>query len=836
MDESGPADIGLVALAARLGLTRREAEVVELVRIGLTNDEIARHLYISPGTVRKHLEHAYLKLGVHTRTQAAAAIANARVLPPMPPTPGRPRDLPRYLTAFVGRQHEIDRLRSLIGNARLLTLTGPGGVGKTRLVVTLVEGLTETRDTTTFVELGSLSDPALVPQAVASAVGLREVAGYSIVDGLIQHLGPRRALLILDNCEHLVDACATLVEMLLWSCPNLIAVITSRQALGVDGEVVYPVPPLSVPGRDDLPAVDRLADWEAVELFRVRAASTRADFALTAGNARSVVEICRRLDGIPLAIELAAALVRTRPLELIAGGLQDRFRTLTGGSRTAVARHQTLAATVSWSYQLLTDAERTMLNRLSVFRGSFNASAAQRVTGSLGGPVTGDDPSRTLALLGSLVDQSLVVFDSSGSSGRYRLLETVRDYGLERLSESGEIDRARREHRDWCLALVERAREPLFGGPLQAAWLARLDVEHDNLRAALEWSQEDPEGPDALLRLAAGLWRFWEIEGYLAEGRMWLELALAGGDDDDSELRANALTGAAVLAHVQGDFAASMAHHEASLAMHRARGDLASVSYGLSNIGSVALQVGDHARAKAAQEEASALMRQFGRPLESAITDVHVAEIMELQGLVAEATRGFEDTIDRIKTLASGEAASVDPAFAQWVLGYGLGLYASIVLKRGEPQHARELALDALFIYRRLGNGREVARMLALLADIADARADPLAAVSLLVEALAARYEMGDRSGLVATIERLSVVAVGLDPIRSARLLGVADALRVRIGTPLSQRDRAAHGSLREALIAKLGEERVRGEIEIGRRTPVADAVADAAGIAGGSS
>jgi len=812
-------------LARLASLTPREREILELVQLGLTNAEIARHLFISDGTVRKHVENAFRKLGVHSRTQAAGVLSATRVLAPMPVSPERPRYLPRYLTSFVGRRREIEQLKEALMQARLLTLTGSGGVGKTRLALHLAEDLSAAYDAGVWcVELGGLADSSIVPQAVGTRLGVREQPGYAVVDTLIHFLRPKRLLLLVDNCEHLLPACAELADALLRACPSLQIVATSRQQLGIDGETVYPVPSLSVPEADVLPAVGQLVEWEAVSLWVERARARLPAFRLTDQNAGQVVQICRRLDGIPLAIELAAALVRTRPLELIAGGLDDRFGLLVAGSRTAVPRQRTLRATVDWSYDLLTDVERMLLRRLSVFAGSFSAEGARAVCAG----EYGDDA--VIDLLANLVDKSLVILDSEADGGGYRLLETVREYGGQRLKESGEEQELRERHRDWYLALTERAEQHLFGGPQQSDWLTVLDRGHDNLQAALDWSRLQPRPRDQLLRLAAGLWRFWEIRGYLTEGRTWLERALARTRAEVSALRANALTGAGILAFMQGDYAASFALHEESLAVHRQLGNASSVAYALSNLGNMAVELGDFERARALTEEAAGLHRMLGNNPEQVGASLHLAEIADRLGDEPTANALFQETLTALEELADRNADARERAFAKWLLGYGLSLYASAMLKHGNFQHARTLALRSLFTYREVGDGREGARVLTLIADVADSQGDAAAAVSLLLEALATRHAMGDRPGIAGTLERLATLAARTDPDRAVRLLGSAEALREQMGTPLPVTERGRHDELRWSLQAGLGV-RYDAALDTGRRSTLAQAVEDASAI-----
>jgi predicted ATPase/class 3 adenylate cyclase/tetratricopeptide (TPR) repeat protein len=445
--------------------------------------------------------------------------------PPLASPQAHPNNLPVALTSFIGREREQAEVRALLGTARLVTLTGAGGAGKTRLALAVAgELLEEYPQGVWLVELAPLADPSLVPQAVAQALGQREEAGQPLLSTLLTHLKDRQLLLLLDNCEHLVGACAQLATALLRSCPGLRILATSREGLGVAGERLYRVPSLVTPSLDHLPPPEKMSGYAAVVLFMARAQERRADFVLTSGNARAVAQVCARLDGIPLAIELAAARIGSLPVEAIAARLDDRFRLLTSGPRCVVPRQQTLRSALDWSYDLLSEGEQRLLHRLSVFAGGCTLEAAEAVCVG-----DGIEAWEVLDLLGSLVNKSLVLLDEvgpDGEQGRYRMLETVRVFGRERLVEVGELEAMVAAHATWCLALAVEAELPLIG-PEQDAWLTRLEREHDNLRAALVWSL----GGGAVgigLRLAVALCDFWLRLGHLSEGRTCIEHALLG--------------------------------------------------------------------------------------------------------------------------------------------------------------------------------------------------------------------------------------------------------------------------------------------------------------------
>jgi predicted ATPase/DNA-binding SARP family transcriptional activator len=448
--------------------------------------------------------------------------------------PARPKvvkphhNLPLQLTSFIGREKEIDAVQHLLQSYRLVTLTGPGGTGKTRLAQQTAAGLVEQyADGVWLVELAPVSDPALVPTITAHALGLRELTSPQTVALLQEYLEQKQLLLLLDNCEHVIEACARLAETLLQTCPKLTFLASSREALGIAGEVSFRVPPLTFPEIGVLPPLETLAQSEAVRLFVERAATVSSGFALTPVNAPAILQICQRLDGIPLAIELAAARTRLLQVDEIAQRLDDRFRLLTGGSRAALPRYQTLRASIDWSYGLLSEQERALLQRLSVFAGGWALEAAEAV-----GCGDGIQSCDVLELLGMLVDKSLVQASSFAAGlNRYRMLETIRQYAHEKLVESGQAEAARDRHLQYYLDLAKEV-EWKVRGPDMRRIMERLEAELDNLRQALAWSLEGKSrpgwDPEPGLRLATALQWFWQLSSRFDESVQWLELLLAG--------------------------------------------------------------------------------------------------------------------------------------------------------------------------------------------------------------------------------------------------------------------------------------------------------------------
>ncbi len=534
-----------------------------------------------------------------------------------------PTNLPPDRSSFVGREADLAALARALdpaapAGARLVTLSGVAGSGKTRLALTVAETVRDRYDDGVWlVELAPLpADPSPDPTAVAAAMlaslGLREQPGQEASDTLVAHLQARRPLLALDNCEHLTAACAALVARLLGACPHLRILATSQRPLGLAEETVWPVATLASPPPVDgapTPAdLRRLEQADAVRLFVERARAVRPGFALDAGNAASVVEICRRLDGLPLAIELAAARLHVLSVDEVRARLDDRFRLLRRGGRAA-DRRQALQATLDWSYSLLEGAERTLLRRLAVFAGGWELAAAEAICA--GGEVTGE---AVLELLDELLDRSLVYVYDAGGEPRYGLLETVRQYGAQQLERAGETEGVRGRHLAWCATLAERA-APALQGPEQAVWLARLGHEGDNLRAALRWALD--RGLSTLgLRVAGGLGKFWLRAGHQREGRRWLAafLALAPIPDDAAapEARATALEAAAGLAEDAHDFTEATALFAQSEALRRTLGQDEHLAAGLINAGMETRARGDYVRATALLEEGLAQYRRPG--------------------------------------------------------------------------------------------------------------------------------------------------------------------------------------------------------------------------------
>jgi non-specific serine/threonine protein kinase len=568
-----------------------------------------------------------------------------------PPKAGPGVKLPLELSSFVGRGRELADVEGLLGRARLLTLVGAGGSGKTRLALRAAARLCGVfSDGVWWVDLSSLSDADLVPRRVASAVGVVETPGRPVMELLVEQLGPKEALLVLDNCEHLVHGCAELTDALLRACPDLRILATSREPLGVSGEISWPVPPLSLPGPGRGRSPDDLLRCEAVGLFVERANAAHPGFAFAHENAPAVADLCGRLDGMPLAIELAASRVRMLSVGEILERLDDRFRLLRG-NRTAVPRHRTLGATIDWSHDLLSGEEKILLRRLSVFAGGWTLEAAEEVCSG-----DGIEEDEVFELLSYLVDKSLVVVVRRDGETRYRMLETVRQYASGKLGESAEQESVRDRHANFILDLAEEA-EAGLAGPEQVAWLARLETEHDNLSAALRWLTERAEAERGL-RIAAALMRFWWFRGHLAEGRAWIE-ALLGLPEASvrDEVRAKALHALGIHRYADDaleDWAMVRSRLQESVEIYRRLGDELRVAAVLQNLGRSRAVLGEWEAAQSALNESLEIGRRLGNEPSIAFSHFYLGMAHLHRGDLSPARANFEEALEIYQKLDDG--------------------------------------------------------------------------------------------------------------------------------------------------------------------------------------
>jgi predicted ATPase len=721
-----------------------------------------------------------------------------------------PNNLPVQLTSFIGREAELAEIRQLFsGGARLITLTGPGGTGKTRLALeAAVTLLVAFPDGVWWVELAPLADPALIPQTVASVLGLKEEPDRPVLATVTDHLRHKRVLLILDNCEHLVQAAARLAEAVLRACPSVSLLPTSRELLGVGGERAFSVPSLRSPEPNEPLSPDRLRQYAAVRLFLDRAAATAPRFVLTPANAAAIVQICQRLDGIPLALELAAARLRMLPLEQLAARLDDVFRLLTGGSRTALPRHQTLTALIDWSYDLLPPPEKALLRRLAVFAGGWTLEAAEAVCAG-----AGLESGAVADLLSHLIDKSLVLVEERAGVARYRLMETVRQYAQSKLAASGEADDVRQRHARYYTKLVEAA--------TQLSTAARLDLfdsEQDNLRGAVGWSQVTPGQLEFALLLAPTLAWYAYFRGRGgADMRLRLPSILA---QTEAANFPNAQAVAVLtLGHeiaLQGDYGAGEAHIAESLSLFQNIGDRSGMAWALDRLAWVQRERGDAATARARSEASLALRRELQDQVSICNSINTLAETMTLTGDLVAAKAMLEENLILARQLADNN-----------LIGWALNHLGHIAQLQSDYQQARQLHLASLLVFHELG-ARGLGHVWAhqSLGETALAQGDAWQAVSCFVEALVVSRDLGDRAVLAWCLAGLAGAA-GLDeePERAAWLWGAGEKLRLSLGAREAPCAHATHERLKAQAREQLGEPAFSAEWAAGGAAPLSEAI-----------
>ena len=628
--------------------------------------------------------------------------------PPLLSLDERRNNLPTELSSFIGRQNEVQTVKKLVGDARLVTLQGAAGCGKTRLALEVADELLGSfADGVWFVDLAPVADQSLVVDAVASALGVTEhtrmlvdeaspPSSGALRDRVLDHLRARDLLLLFDNCEHLIAPAAHLIEDILRLCPEVRVLATSRETLGIDPEIAWKVPSMSLPDPGDRPSLEQLSQYEACKLFVERARQRRADLDIGPEHAQAIALICRRLDGIPLAIELAAARVKLLTPVQIAERLDERFRLLVGGSRTAMERQQTLRAALDWSYDLLSEPERALFRRLGVFAGGSTLEAIEAVCDA-----------DVLDVLAQLVDKSMVEVEPGSAGIRYRMLETFRQYARENLLEAGEVADYRARHRDHYLVLAARA-APELEGRDQVEWLDRLEADHDNLRAALDWSRSEPHGR-ALAGLAVGLWPFWLVRGHITEGRSWCAAALEVLASGEHALRCDLLRGAAVLAWAAVDMVTATGLAEAWIEAARASGDRRRIARSLIGAGYQPRLRGDLVASREAWDQAVTIGREVGDvPTVTAALQL-LAQLEAFDGNRDAAQSMLEETLALART--SGDLSAIASVCAS---------LASHARTAGEYAAAERYLGECLELGRRLRDHTLVGQ--ALLGMAAQAR------------------------------------------------------------------------------------------------------------------
>jgi non-specific serine/threonine protein kinase len=709
-------------------LTQREREILGLLADGLTNREIADRLYLSHETVKWYNKQLYGKLGVSNRTQAAAKAQDYALQEYQQPASAKrtaylKHNLPAPLTSFIGRQRELEEVASLLEESRLLTLTGPAGTGKTRLALQVAaQVLEDFVDGVYLVELAPLKDSALVADTVARTLGIKEIEGQPIIDSLLDYLRNRTLLLLADNFEHVIES-APVAADLLSACPGLKVLITSREALGLYGEQEYPVAPLALPNLDHSESLATLSQYEAVSLFVQRAQSVKPNFSLTDKNAATVAEICVRLDGLPLAIELAAARVWIFSPQILLEQLESRFTALRSQLQDQLARHETLLAAIAWSYDLLDEAEKLLFARLSVFRGGCSIEAAREICAH-------NLSIDILSGMESLLRKNLLrQIEGTGGELRFDMLETIHEYARDQLDRMGKTYELRSRHAEYFAALVEHRRSASRGGPNQLQRLDQLETEHDNIRDALEWSLGSDK-PLPGLRLVGSLGHFWFRKGHYAEAQRWTSVALDldARFDAPPPVRAALLHAAGVVAHFSDERDKGRQLHLGALELYRELDDDLETGWLLVYLGA----------------------QSFGQ------TD-------QFKEALAYVEEGL-DLLQRVNDRAG--------------IAQALHVIGELARHSGEHERAIEAFTEGLSIARELGDVLREILILDSLTYIAIYDDDVEKAAALSYEAFTLTIEVDHRPHIPAAIAAAAAVSMAEGfPDRAARLIGASQAV-----------------------------------------------------------
>jgi predicted ATPase/DNA-binding CsgD family transcriptional regulator len=744
-----------------ISLTEREAEVLRLLAEGLSNREIAEQLVTTTGTIKWYNRQIYNKLSVGTRTEAVRRAAELQLLNRNQPLTNSDlllsftlkHNLPAETTQFIGREREVIAVKRLLQTARLVTLTGPPGTGKSRLALQTASTLLyEFTDGVYFVPFALLTDPALAANAIASALGVEEVGSQPLTEALKQHLRDKQMLLVLDNFEHLLPA-APLLSELLATAPSVKMLVTSREALHLYGEQEYAVPPMALPAFDDSP--NELSQCESVVLFLQRARAVKSNFDLTAANALDIAKICVRLDGLPLAIELAAARVKLMTPQTLLARLSSRLETLTGGARDLPLRQQTLRSTIDWSYHLLDNGEKILFARLAVFRGGWTLDAAEAICDN-------HLPIALLDGLTSLVDKSLVKQEEVNGVPRFTILSTIHEYALERLEASAEAEILRRYHATFYTAYAERIAIARHGMDLPI-WLNAMEIEHDNFRAVLSWSLDGD--PEPGLRLMYELSNCWRIRGYLVEGIQWAQRLLEKSQGASPLLRAKALFSTVMLGfdaamlglYVSHDWVQAIEMSREAVALAERTGDNPTTAWSLFALGISLAESEKYHEARAVLNQALALF-----------TEVN-------------------DT---------------------WGLARALNWIGLLFAWEGDYQPAMKLFEQSLELRRQLGNPSAIGNMLQNTAALSHRMGDNQRAAQLFAESLKIAQELGDKYSIARCLVRLAGVIVVLgQPMRAVRLYGAAQWLYESIGVNFPPRNLRDYERSLAAISAQLDDE-----------------------------
>ncbi len=823
-----------VSVRVRMGLHTGEAQISDLDYVGIDVHRAARiaaaghggQVLLSqttrdliegklPGdlTLRDLGEHRLKDLRRPRRLYQLDIAGLPSDFPPLKSLEASPNNLPVQLTSFIGRAREIAEAKELLSKVRLLTLTGAGGSGKTRLALQVAaEMIDHFPDGVFFVALAPIIDPGLVASTIAQSLAISETPGRSIINSLKDFLQGKSLLLVLDNFEQVIAA-APLVAELLAACSELKILATSREALRIRGERECLVPPLELPNLDQLPALETISQYASVGLFIQRAQAVKPDFKITDETAPAVAEICHRLDGLPLAIELAAARIKLLPPRAMLARLEHRLEFLTGGKRDSPARQQTLRNAIAWSYDLLNETEQELFQRLAVFVGGFTVDAAEAAVG--------EHPDRVSILepLGSLLDKNLLrEAEGVNNEPRFTMLEMLREYGLEQLEKSGEEGTIRRRHADFFLALAEQAEAQLESAE-QVQWMHRMELEHDNLRAALEWSKAAAGADEIYLRLAGTLGFFWEVRGYYSEGRERLSaVLLTEAAQGRTAARARLLARAAELAYRQSDYPATISLAGESLAICRELGDGQGTASVLIKLGNVATEGGDYPTASKYLEEALSIWRELDDKHGTARALISLGWAALRPGDYLLAQTRLEEALALSREL--GDTRS---------MGFELSGLGEVALRQGDYKRAARLVEESLQLRRQLGNKWGIGVSLGTLGWVAMRMGDRKRAIARLGESLSVRREIGDKGGCAWCLERMAEIALArANGEKAVRLFGAAAALRASIGSVIDPVDQPQYERRLASMRAGLGEEQFNAAWDEGRALTLEQAIVHA--------
>jgi predicted ATPase/class 3 adenylate cyclase len=732
--------------------------------------------------------------------------------PPLNTLDSRRTNLPAQPTPLIGRDQEVIAVRELLRQVekRLVTLTGPGGTGKTRLALQVAaEALDDFADGVWFVDLAPISDVELVIATIMQTIGLKEVAGQPPLEQLKAYLRDKQVLLVLDNFEQVVAAAPRVAELLA-AAPQLKVLVTSRVVLRLRGEQEYAVPPLALPGPKQLPPLEALSQYAAVELFIQRAQNVKPDFQVTNANAPAVAEICARLDGLPLAIELAAARSKLFAPELLLKRLEQRLSVLTGGPRDLPVRQQTIRNTIDWSYTLLADGEKQLFARLGIFVGGCTLESAEAVCYLDGAP-----PMDVVEGIAALVDKSLLrQVPGADDEPRFVMLETIREYAREHLEQSKEAEQVKRQHAHYFLNLAELAESYLYGST-QGVWLDRLEAEHGNLRATLEWSQATGDA-ELGLRLAVALERFWWVRGFSSEGRRWLKAGLARSSGALASTRAKALFVAGEFAISQTDYTAARAMFEASIALFREVGDKPGIANALTGLGWIAFRGGDYSLARACFEESLPLFRE--------VSDIHgLAMALGTYGYI---TDGLGDAT-AARASAEESQTLLRETGNQAYLAEPLTILGNVARRQADYDAARAHYDEGLALWRETRDKPGIAEGHRNLGALARAQGEYVRAAAHFVESLTIESELGHKPHIPACLEGLAWVAGEQgQPKQAAQLLGAAEALREASGASIPPADHAEYERTVTAVRAQLDAATFAAAWAAGRALSLEQAIA----------